>query len=69
MPMFEFESGTFLWFYAIILVSCGESRLLVSWCAGGRCDMAGSDDDLGRIQIPDIEDRDGQAEVRYSVVG
>jgi hypothetical protein len=28
--------------FTFILVSCGESRLLVSWCAGGRCGMAGS---------------------------
>jgi hypothetical protein len=27
-------------------VSCGESCLLVSWCVGGRCGMAGSDEDL-----------------------
>jgi hypothetical protein len=31
---------TFVWF--------GESRLLVSWCAGGRCGMACSDENRGR---------------------
>jgi hypothetical protein len=27
---------------------CGESYLLVSWCAGDRCDIAGSDEDRDR---------------------
>jgi hypothetical protein len=31
--------------------------LLVSWCAGGRCDMAGSDEDCGRSRRPGAEDR------------
>jgi hypothetical protein len=58
MPMFEFESRTFLWFYAITFIfgSCGESHLLVLWCAGGRCDMGGSDKDHGRSRRPDVED-------------
>jgi hypothetical protein len=38
-------------------ILCGESRLLVSWCAGDRCDMAGSNDDRGRSRRPGIEDR------------
>jgi hypothetical protein len=29
-------------------VSFGESRLLVSWCVGGRCGMACSDEDHDR---------------------
>jgi hypothetical protein len=57
MLRFEFESGTFPWFYAIIFVSCEESRLLVSWCVGDKCDMAGSDQDLGRSRRPGAEDR------------
>jgi hypothetical protein len=28
-----------LFFFSFIFVSFGESRLLVSWCAGGRCGM------------------------------
>jgi hypothetical protein len=40
---------------------CGEYRLLVSWCACGRCDMAGSDEDRGRSRRPGAEDW------RYSV--
>jgi hypothetical protein len=43
-----------LWYY---LCSCGESCLLVSWCVGDRCDMAGSDEDLGRRRRPGAEDR------------
>jgi hypothetical protein len=31
--------------------------LLVSWCVGDRCDMAGNDEDLGRSRIPTAEDR------------
>jgi hypothetical protein len=31
--------------------------LLVSWCAGDRCDIAGSDEDLGRSRRPSAEDR------------
>jgi hypothetical protein len=31
--------------------------LLVLWCAGGRCDMAGNDRDLGRSSRPGAEDR------------
>jgi hypothetical protein len=41
--------------------SCGESRLLVSWCAGGRCSMAGSVVDHGRSGRPSAEAGDGQA--------
>jgi hypothetical protein len=31
--------------------------LLVSWCVGDKCDMAGSDEDLGRSRRPGVEDR------------
>jgi hypothetical protein len=44
---FDFESVTF-WLFYLYLCLCGESRLLVSWCAGGRCTMTGSDEDHGR---------------------
>jgi hypothetical protein len=40
-----------------ILVSVGESRLLVLWCAGDRCGMAGSDENHGRSMIPGVENR------------
>jgi hypothetical protein len=35
--------------------SCGESCLLVSWCVGDKCDVAGSDEDRGRSRIPGAE--------------
>jgi hypothetical protein len=40
-----------------LFCSCGESRLLISWCAGGRCGIAGSDEDCGRTTRPGVEDR------------
>jgi hypothetical protein len=43
--------------FTFILVSCGESCLLVSWCAGGRCSMACNDEDRGRSRRPGAEDR------------
>jgi hypothetical protein len=49
------------------LCSCGESHLLVSWCAGSRCDIAGSDEDRGRSRRPGAEDRGWSAQVGYSV--
>jgi hypothetical protein len=57
MSSFDFESGTFYWFYPITFVLCGELCLLVSWCAGDRCDMMGSDADHGRNRRPSAEDR------------
>jgi hypothetical protein len=37
LARFEFESGTVSFCISFIIVSVGESWLLVSWCAGGRC--------------------------------
>jgi hypothetical protein len=54
---FEFESGIVLFYFSFTFVSFGESRLLVSWCAGGRCGMACSDEDRGRCRRPGAEDR------------
>jgi hypothetical protein len=45
----------FLFFF--IFSSFGESRLLVSWCAGVRCDMTCSDVDRDTSRRPDAEDR------------
>jgi hypothetical protein len=42
--------------FTFILISCGESRLLVLWCVGDRCDMADSDEDLCRSRRPGVED-------------
>jgi hypothetical protein len=38
-------------------ISCGESRLLVLWCAGDRCDIEGSDEDPGWSRRPGVEDQ------------
>jgi hypothetical protein len=43
--------------FTFIFASFGESHLLISWCAGGRCDMAGSDEDHGESRRPSAEDR------------
>jgi hypothetical protein len=54
---FKFESGTSSICFTFIFVLFGESCLLVSWYAGGRCDMVCSDEDHGRSRRPDAEDR------------
>jgi hypothetical protein len=54
---FEFESGIVLFCFSFIFVSFGESRLLVSWCAGGRCGMACSDEYRSRSRRAGAEDR------------
>jgi hypothetical protein len=54
---FEFESGIVLFCFSFTFVSFGESCLLVSWCAGGRCGMACSDEDCGKSRRPSAEDR------------
>jgi hypothetical protein len=43
-------------FLPFLSIFCGESCLLVSWCAGDRFDMAGSDEDHGRSRRPGAED-------------
>jgi hypothetical protein len=55
--MFEFESGTILFCVSFIFVLFGESRLLVSWCAYGRCGIVCSDEDHGRSRRSGAEDR------------
>jgi hypothetical protein len=37
-----------LFCFSFIFILFGESRLLVSWCAGGTCGMACSDEDRGK---------------------
>jgi hypothetical protein len=44
--------------FTFIFVSCGESCLLVSWCVGSRCNMAGSNEDRGRSRRPGAGDRE-----------
>jgi hypothetical protein len=43
--------------FTFIFVSCGESRLLVSWCIGDWCNMADSDEDLGKSRRPCADDQ------------
>jgi hypothetical protein len=57
LALFEFEFGIVSFYSSFIFVSFGESCLLVSWCAGGRCGMACSDEDRGRSRRPGAEDR------------
>jgi hypothetical protein len=63
---FEFKSGTVRWFefefgtvhsFYLYLCSFGESRLLISWCVGGRCGMACNNEDRGSSKRPSAEDR------------
>jgi hypothetical protein len=54
---FEFESGIVFLYFSFIFVSFGESHLLVSWSAGGRCGMSYSDEDRGRSRRPGAEDQ------------
>jgi hypothetical protein len=54
---FEFEFGLVLFYFSFTFVSFGESRLLVSWCAGGRSGMACSDEDRDRRRRLGAEDR------------
>jgi hypothetical protein len=41
----------------LLSILVGESRLLISWCAGDRYDMADSDKNRGRSRRPGTEDR------------
>jgi hypothetical protein len=54
---FEFKSEIVSFYFSFTFVSFGESRLLVSWCAGGRCGMTCSDEDHDRSRRPSAEDR------------
>jgi hypothetical protein len=45
---FKFESGIVSFYFSFTFVSFGETHLLVSWCVGGMCGMACSDEDCGR---------------------
>jgi hypothetical protein len=60
LARFEFESGVVLFCFSFTFVSFGESRLLISWCAGGRCGMSCSDEDNGRSRRPVQRTRDGR---------
>jgi hypothetical protein len=47
------------WFtsFIFIFVSSRESRLLISWCAGGRCGIVCSDEDCVRSRRLGAEDQ------------
>jgi hypothetical protein len=56
--MFEFEFEMFrLFYFYLCFISFGESRLLVSWCAGGKCGMTGSDEDHDRSRRSGAKNR------------
>jgi hypothetical protein len=57
LARFEFESGIVLFYFSFTFVSFGESCLLVSWCARGKCGMACSDEDHGKSRRHGAEDR------------
>jgi hypothetical protein len=54
---FEFEFRIVLHYFFFTFVSFGESRLLVSWCAGGRCGMSCSDENRGKSRRTGAEDQ------------
>jgi hypothetical protein len=54
---FEFKYETVSFCFSFIFVSFRESCLLVSWCVGGRCGMACSDENRGRSRRPGAEDQ------------
>jgi hypothetical protein len=56
LTRFEFKSMMILFCFSFIFVSFGESYLLVSLCAVGRCGMAYSDEDRDRSRRPGAED-------------
>jgi hypothetical protein len=41
----------------LLSILCEETRLLVSWCAGDSCDMAGSDENRGTSRRPGAEEQ------------
>jgi hypothetical protein len=51
------------------LCLCGELCLLVSWCVGDKCNMAGNNEDRSRSRRPSAWAGDGQAQVGYLVAG
>jgi hypothetical protein len=57
---FEFEFGIVFVLFFFYLCFIRESRLFASWCVGGRCGMACSDENRGRSRRPGAEDRDGR---------
>jgi hypothetical protein len=67
LARFEFESGTVSFCFSFTFVSFGESRLLVSWCASGRCGMACSDGAVAGVG--DLVQRTGDVRTRRVLGG
>jgi hypothetical protein len=59
LAIFEFEYGIVLFCLFFIFILFEESRLLVSWYAGGRCGMTCSDEGCGKSRRSGAKDRDG----------
>jgi hypothetical protein len=57
LSRFEFKFRTVSVVLLHLSCSCGESCLLISWCAGDRCGMVDSDKDCGRSMRPSVKDR------------
>jgi hypothetical protein len=57
LARFEFESEIVLFCFSFTFVLFGESCLLVSWCAGGRCGMTCSDKGHSRSRRSGVEDQ------------
>jgi hypothetical protein len=62
LAKFEFESGIVLFYFSFIFVSFRELCLLVSWCVGGRCGMACSNEDHDRSRRPVQRTGDGRTD-------
>jgi hypothetical protein len=54
---FEFKFEIVSFHFSFIFLSFRETRLLVSWCTGGRCGMVCSDEDRDRSRRPGAEDQ------------
>jgi hypothetical protein len=47
----------FGWTNPDLVIWCGETFLLVSWCVCGKCDIAGNDEDRGKSRRLGVEDQ------------
>jgi hypothetical protein len=70
--MSNWLASVWIWIQEILVVLSlsilyGDSCLLVSWCAGDRCDMAGSDENHGKSRRDSAEDWGWSSQVGNSV--
>jgi hypothetical protein len=56
LARFEFKSGIGSVILPFTFGLFRESCLLVSWCAGGTCDVPCNDEDRGRSRRPGAQD-------------